>query len=180
MSHLYRQGNCRYLPYPRRQFFRASELGFEFNEPQRPYPGRQGNWTGLALDTDNSSKVSDPFMAQGVIPFVAPAEVKTNTPIGGCLGLFAQWEATLSDAWVIDTVRFHLSLDFLSTSLSFFIRCSVSNDTIKRDLMDLSIQHLLDIQAIQLVPQDQHGQGFYSILFMVPKNLGGWRPILDL
>lgn len=46
--------------------------------------------------------------------------------------------------------------------------------------METAIQHLLDIWVIQPVPEDKQRQGFYSILFVVPKALWGWRAILDL
>lgn len=46
--------------------------------------------------------------------------------------------------------------------------------------METAIQHLLDIWAIQPVPEDQQKQGFYPILFVVSKALGVWRAILDL
>lgn len=46
--------------------------------------------------------------------------------------------------------------------------------------MELEIQHLLDIEAIEPVPRDQERAGFYSILFLVPKSSGGWRGILNL
>lgn len=77
---------------------------------------------------------------------------------------------------VLNTVRLGFVPEFLSKTLSFFIRCPVSKGTSKGGLMETAIHHLL---AIQPVPQDQKGQGFYSILFMVPKSLRGWRAILD-
>lgn len=40
------------------------------------------------------------------------------------------------------------------------------------------IQHLLSIEAVELVPENQ--QGVYSIFFTVPKRNGNWRAILDL
>lgn len=46
--------------------------------------------------------------------------------------------------------------------------------------MEAEIQHLLDIRAIEQVPVDQRGCGFYSILFLVPKSSGGQRAILNL
>lgn len=46
--------------------------------------------------------------------------------------------------------------------------------------VNLAIQHLLDIKAIQPVPRNQWGEGFYSRLFLVQKSSGGWRAILDL
>lgn len=46
--------------------------------------------------------------------------------------------------------------------------------------MSAEITHLLDIKAIERVPRDQHGTGFYSVLFLVPKSSGGCRGILNL
>ncbi|XP_070803767.1 uncharacterized protein [Pituophis catenifer annectens] len=46
--------------------------------------------------------------------------------------------------------------------------------------MNQAVQHLLQIHAIEEVPHDQWKQGYYSILFVVPKRSGGWRAILDL
>lgn len=85
-----------------------------------------------------------------------------------------------SDAWVRDTVQSRLSLEFLSTFPRFFICCLVPKDKDRRILMDSIVNHLLEIRVILKVPEDQLGQRFYSLLFIVPKSSGGWRPILDL
>ncbi|XP_015682931.1 signal transducer and activator of transcription 5B-like, partial [Protobothrops mucrosquamatus] len=61
-----------------------------------------------------------------------------------------------------------------------FIQCPVSNNSSKARLVSTAIAHLSDIRAIERVPPDQIGTGFYSILFVVPKASGGWRAILDL
>ncbi|XP_058027289.1 uncharacterized protein LOC131192292 [Ahaetulla prasina] len=87
-----------------------------------------------------------------------------------------------SRAWLRNTIKSGLSLEFLSTTttLKVFLCCSVSKDKNKRALMDRAVQHLLDIRAIQRVPAYQIGHGFYSLLFVIPKASGGWRPILAL
>lgn len=46
--------------------------------------------------------------------------------------------------------------------------------------MEAEIQHLLDTRAIEPVPKDQEGTGFYSVLFLVPKSSGGWSGILNV
>lgn len=111
-----------------------------------------------------------------------PTDDRSNPPIGGRLILFTnQWETTATDTWVLNTVRLGLTLKYLSTPLSFFICCPVSKDKTKRGLMETAVQHLLDIQAIQVVPKGQQEQGFYSILFVVSKTSGwGERAILDM
>ena len=42
------------------------------------------------------------------------------------------------------------------------------------------VTKLLEKGAIEFVPKDQEGQGFYSTFFIVPKKDGGIRPILNL
>lgn len=102
-------------------------------------------------------------------------------PIGGCLSLFlSQWEASISDAWVLNTISLGLSLEFTSLPPSRFIPCPISQDKLKRDLVSAAIDHLFQIAAIERVPLSQQGQGFYSRLFVVKKSSGGWRAILDL
>ncbi|XP_032068578.1 uncharacterized protein LOC116505453 [Thamnophis elegans] len=49
-----------------------------------------------------------------------------------------------------------------------------------RELMSQEIHRLLEINAVEQVPPNQEGREFYSILFLVPKNSGGWKAILDL
>lgn len=108
-------------------------------------------------------------------------DCRTTPPIGGQLSLhFHQWEATTSDTWVLTTVRSGLVLEFLSAPPKFFPRCPVSRDAAKWHLMEAAIQHLLEIQTIEPVPQEHQGQGFYSILFVIQKNSRGFRAILDL
>lgn len=118
----------------------------------------------------------------GVFPSVAPpGDCRSNPPIDGCLSLFtAQWEEMTTDSWVLKTVRLGLALDFLSTPPGFFIRCPISRKRTRRSLMEAAVEHLLDIRAIQPVPEDQQRLGLYSILFVVPKVSWGWRMILDL
>lgn len=42
------------------------------------------------------------------------------------------------------------------------------------------VQHLLQLCAIELVPECHKAKGFYSHYFLTEKKTGGWRPILDL
>lgn len=73
-----------------------------------------------------------------------------------------------------------LTIEFTDHPPRRFIRCPVPLAVDSRDLMAAEISHLLEIKAIELVPSDQQGTGFYSILFLVPKSSGGVRGILNL
>ncbi|KAG6937621.1 ORF I polyprotein, partial [Chelydra serpentina] len=47
-------------------------------------------------------------------------------------------------------------------------------------LLYQEVQALLELGAVEEVPQEFRGKGFYSRYFLVPKAKGGLQPILDL
>lgn len=102
-------------------------------------------------------------------------------PIGGRLLLFRnQWATSTSDSWVLRTISQGLTIEFMGRPPSRFLSGSIpSSPDLYRHLSD-EISHLLEIRAIEPVPESQRHSGFYSTLFLVPKNSGGWRAILNL
>lgn len=122
-----------------------------------------------------------PFMGEEVVPSNAIVSGPSDAPIGGRFALFAKtWEQITTDSWVRATISSGLAIKFFSTPPLSFLRYPLPRDTVCRSLMDEAISHLLEIKAIQRVPDTQAGRGFYSQVFLVPKSSGGWRPILDL
>lgn len=148
-------------------------------DPRAVMPsGRDSKHTGH----NGATNPSIPFEAEGAAITTGPNYVGAHIPIGGCLASFAdQWDETTSDGWIRRMVRSGLALEFISTPPRFFICCPVSCNLERQYLMRSTIQHLLDIRAIQRLPVDQLHRGFYSILFVIPKaSEWGWRAILDL
>ena len=47
-------------------------------------------------------------------------------------------------------------------------------------LIDLEIQHMLEKEAIHVVPPEELHQGFVNSIFLVPKKRGGQRPVVNL
>ncbi|XP_039189596.1 kelch-like protein 14 isoform X2 [Crotalus tigris] len=136
--------------------------------------------TDRAFGPDSRVNLSGHFKGQDA-PTGGPSDFYTALPIGGRLvHFFHQWELTSTDTWVLQTIQFGLSLEFLASPPDRFITCSISRDPLQQGLMQEAIKHLLEIQAIEPVPPDHKGGGFYSILFVVPKASGVWRAILDL
>lgn len=131
--------------------------------------GRKGSKTGhLEVGLFQGS---GPFEGEKVVLLAANVNVKSDLPIGGRLAYFADcWNSITSDSWVRDMVRSGLSLEFVSTPPRFFISYPFSKDAQKKFLMDSAVHHLLNIRAIQRVPEAQSGTGFYSLLFLVPKS----------
>lgn len=68
-----------------------------------------------------------------------------------------------------------LRLEFLSSPPNYFRVFLPSRNPVRQRLMGLTIQHLLEIQEIELVPLAEQGLGFYFNLFVVPKSSGGVR-----
>lgn len=143
----------------------------DFNVPTQPDPS---NWIPRLGRGANSSP-NVPFGGgEGVVSLEDPGKPSGDPPIGGRLSLFFhQWESSISDAWVLSTIRSGLYLKFNSLPPPVFLACPVSRDRTKWELVSSAISHLLDIKAIQLVPPTQQGLGFYSRLFIVPKSSGG-------
>ncbi|KAG6931685.1 ORF 3, partial [Chelydra serpentina] len=57
---------------------------------------------------------------------------------------------------------------------------SLFRDPSHEQLLYQEVQELLNLGAVEEVPQEFRGKGFYSRYFLVPKAKGGLRPILDL
>lgn len=119
------------------------------------------------------------------IPVTSPSEGAndfwSSSPISGCLQQFHhQWEQLTSDVWVCRTITQGLFIEFTSCPPSHFLCCPVLRLLKKWLLMTEEICHLLDIRAIEWVPLEQQGTGFYLVLILVPKSLGDWRGTLNL
>lgn len=112
-------------------------------------------------------------VAQDANPSVGANDSLPAGPIGGRLQLFSRrWELSTTDAWVLRTMHHGLTIEFLGTLPRRFLRCPLPQSSDKIRLMEVEIHHLLDIRVIKPVPLDQQGTGFYSTLFLVPKNSG--------
>lgn len=61
-----------------------------------------------------------------------------------------------------------------------FLCSPASKKPQKLHIRHQAILHLLQIDAIELVPKNQEYTGIYSIFFTVPKKNGDWRSVLDL
>ena len=55
---------------------------------------------------------------------------------------------------------------------------SLPNDPERRQALHTEVLAMIEKQAVE--PSAPDSPGFYSILFVVPKASGGWRPVIDL
>lgn len=61
-----------------------------------------------------------------------------------------------------------------------FLRSPLSSSLAKKAMTFDTLHHLIQIAAIEEVPEDEEGSGVYFTFFMVPEKNGDWRWILDL
>ena len=101
--------------------------------------------------------------------------------IGGCLGHFwPVWMARGVDAWVVEVLREGYRILFswgppLSDQplpMPSYSPSSIRGKALEKEFLDL-----LHKRAIEQAPQTP---GFYSRLFVVQKDSGAWRPIIEL
>jgi hypothetical protein len=104
-----------------------------------------------------------------------------HLPLGGRLAHFQDfWSQITSDNWVLSVVRsgFHLALT--ATPPATGVRWTQMRRNEFCSVLLEEVRELVGKAAVELVPINQQGKGFYSTYFLVPKKDGGVRPILNL
>ncbi|XP_065406172.1 uncharacterized protein LOC122174245 [Chrysemys picta bellii] len=90
------------------------------------------------------------------------------------------WSLITSDRWVLRTVERGYAIQFSSFPPSHPPSPSLFRDPSHEQLLIQEVSTLLAMGAIEEVPVELRGRGFYSRYFLIPKSKGGLRPILDL
>ena len=103
-----------------------------------------------------------------------------DLPLGGRLTRFVDfWSKITSDQWVLSVIRNGYKLDLAQRPLRSGTRQTVLRNRGESGLAD-EVKELCHKSAVEPVPQESRGHGFYSKYFLVPKKDGGIRPILNL
>ena len=83
--------------------------------------------------------------------------------------------------WMDRTLKLGYSLQFCCVPPPFMGIKEVSLSSREEiDSLSAEIQDLSKKQAVSVIPTHDRENGFYSAYFLVPKKMGGFRPILDL
>ena len=111
-----------------------------------------------------------------------PNEVEPG-PVGGRLREFAgAWEDITSDKQVLQTVFSSYRMEF--TESCWLTRAPlwtvIPSKHKHRVALEEGLHKMLLKKAIVQLNPSTIGPGFYSLLFLVGKRSGGWRPILNL
>jgi ribonuclease HI len=112
----------------------------------------------------------------------AQKSISPVEPVGARLASYWQaWDQLGASDWVVSVLRWGYSLEFdrdppLSVVPTIDSR---RQNPVKNSIIWQEISTMLEKRALEEV-LDPSTPGFYSLLFVVPKKGGKWRPIIDL
>ena len=116
-------------------------------------------------------------------PPLSPMQNDRPGPVGGRLRSFAHlWPLVTSDKFGLETVTRGYRIEFTSkppTTSKVWWTETPKNPSRREDL-ERGLQSMLDNKAVREIPVSPDTPGFYSPIFLVAKESGGWRPILNL
>ena len=103
--------------------------------------------------------------------------------VGGCLAQhWRQWQAVGAETWVVTVLRDGYRVPFkdspppLSRTLVSFPTYRAGSP--RAQALRQEVEGMLAKEALEIARDP--GLGFYSLLFLVEKATGGWRPVIDL
>lgn len=106
-------------PYFRGQSFWSSEVGLDYQQPQRPFPSRQDRQTDRQIDLasgiDQHLRASGPFEAQEAALTTAPMIASVTFPLVVTSAPSLTSGKPTADNWVLNTVWLGLALEFYSS-----------------------------------------------------------------
>ena len=104
-------------------------------------------------------------------------------PVGGRLGSFAHlWPLVTSYQFVLQTVTKGYRIEFTDNPpRTTKARCTpIPRNQARRQDLERGLESMLEKRAIREIPLSTNVPGFYSPIFLVAKESGGWCPILNL
>ena len=104
-------------------------------------------------------------------------------PVGGRLRAFAHlWPLITSDQFVLQTVTKGYRIEFTGNPpRTKEPRCTpIPRNQARHQDLERGLESMLEKRAIREIPFHTDIPGFYSPIFLVAKESGGWRPILNL
>ena len=142
----------------------SSDSGFNF--------GHSGNRSGF-----NSEKASNNRGGRRSMPFNFLLLEKER--VGGRLSLFSHfWPSTSKDPWVLNSITEGSRIPFKSPPFQLFPGLNMVMSEDMANICDEEARSFLSKGAVNKISERE--KGFVSGIFVIPKNSGGLRPIINL
>ncbi|XP_074849029.1 uncharacterized protein LOC142012530 isoform X2 [Carettochelys insculpta] len=93
---------------------------------------------------------------------------------------YDQWQRIPTDKWVLEIIATGYAIPFQSLPPPRPPPRPHLQEASHVARLKQEVDHLMLIGAVERVPEQPQGRGFYSRYFLTEKKTGGWRPILDL
>ena len=101
-------------------------------------------------------------------------------PVGGRLRFFLEnWKKITDDQWVLSLIEEGYKLEFIQKPPQSGMKETIVPRK-NLDILNAEVAELLRKDAIEKVPPNERGCGFYSTFFLVPKKNGKMRPVINL
>ena len=101
-------------------------------------------------------------------------------PVGGRLRFFLEnWKKITDDQWVLSLIEEGYKLEFIQIPPQSGMKETIVPRK-NLDILNAEVAELLRKDAIEKVPPNERGCGFYSTFFLVPKKNGKMRPVINL
>ena len=101
-------------------------------------------------------------------------------PVWGRLRFFLEnWKKITDDQWVLSLIEEGYKLEFIQKPPQSGMKETIVPRK-NLDILNAEVAELLRKDAIEKVPPNERGCGFYSTFFLVPKKNGKMRPVINL
>jgi ribonuclease HI len=117
------------------------------------------------------------------LPVSLPSISSLELPVGARLKHFvAQWEEMGASPFILKVLGKGYKIPFKEKPKLTYDPCmeSISKNPVRDQLIEDQFQELVEKKVLEVVPGPYYGPSYFSIIFMVPKPNGKWRPVIDL
>ncbi|XP_068098726.1 uncharacterized protein [Hyperolius riggenbachi] len=116
-----------------------------------------------------------------IIPLINQRSNDARIPVGGRLAhFFENWESLFQNEWLLKIILEGYRLEFTEVPPTRFFLTSLPPSQAMSSALQVAVSDLLEKRVIRQVPRCQEGRGFYSPIFLVQKQGGDYRLILNL
>ena len=105
--------------------------------------------------------------------------MSSDTSWGSSQIFLENWKKITDDQWVLSLIEEGYKLEFIQKPPQSRLKETIVPRK-NLDILNAEVAELLRKDAIEKVPPNERGCGFYSTFFLVPKKNGKMRPVINL